>query len=438
MVDIGSQDEYQASQQLQGVPETLTAGIEEIVGEQIKLISTQVDLSEKLSVLIRQVCASDDEVNALCDHVLGLNSGTGSTPEDVFLCLVLYPAALQYAKDPKITCKLKVSFYQQYLNPAIQCAWKFLSKSLFSSYPKCDGSEISQKAGMAVMKMGTMDSRGRINGHMACTYVSPYPSFCDLYLGLYQFANFLLRNYNGRPDNFCMGNNVDQAQEFLRSLQPNSCHQPKANNGHLQLNADECNDNDGGVDQVNQFLADEVDENNEDDNDGNNHTHDYDDSGNDNDDNDKLHGEDDCIQSTKNECKDDEDHLSTKDSDDNNGNQRLQDGSNVNRKLFPSETLSIDPFASPTYQSFLKWSEENGKGMIDNASSFEDFIQLMPNLKLDGDKAAASRTEWNIFVNSPFVMALVHDQLYGQVSYPFFFANNLDISILIKPYQFFV
>jgi len=237
---------YQASQQLQGVPETLTAGIEEIVGEQIKLISTQVDLSEKLSVLIRQVCASDDEVNALCDHVLGLNSGTGSTPEDVFLCLVLYPAALQYAKDPKITCKLKVSFYQQYLNPAIQCAWKFLSKSLFSSYPKCDGSEISQKAGMAVMKMGTMDSRGRIHGHMACTYVSPYPSFCDLYLGLYQFANFLLRNYNGRPDNFCMGNNVDQAQEFLRSLQSNSCHQPKANNGHLQLNADECNDNDGG------------------------------------------------------------------------------------------------------------------------------------------------------------------------------------------------
>ena len=88
MVDIAKMNTKH--QQLQGVPETLTAGIEEIVGEQIKLTSTQVDLSEKLSVLIRQVCASDDEVNALCDHVLGLNSGTGSTPEDVFLCLVLY------------------------------------------------------------------------------------------------------------------------------------------------------------------------------------------------------------------------------------------------------------------------------------------------------------------------------------------------------------
>ena len=238
-------------QQLHGAVRTLTAGIEKIIKQQIKLISTEVDLGKTLSGLISEICASYDfEECAVCDRLLGMEADTGSTPEDVFSCLVVYPAALQYASksnhdDSQQKVETKRVFYQRYLKPAIQCAWRFLSKSIgVWDSRHC---EIKDSVGMIITKMDTTGQRGRrTHSKMTCPYVSPYPSFSELYLCLEKFAKFLRKSFDGRLGNFNMS---------------------------------------ASVVQVNQFIADE------DDNDGNNHTQDCDD--NNDDDKDELYGVDD-------------------------------------------------------------------------------------------------------------------------------------------------
>ena len=215
------------------IQETAESIRQEIVNNliplQIAQISDQHAIDKKVANLFEELSPEDERL--VCDFLLGFGciSGVHATRNDVMHCLIMFEAAIQFSENAETVDNQRISkemFYTRYLEGAIQCAWRYVRSIIAGREEK--GIHIYIPAGMILMNMGTVDSRGRIRGNMSFPHhfqFSPNQdkervTFKDLIEHLLQFGLSIKSKYQGRLCDFYLSATTTNALHYMQPKHP--------------------------------------------------------------------------------------------------------------------------------------------------------------------------------------------------------------------------